>query len=361
MFGVDHMYSKSSTTTTTTVRSPSACDSRKRERSSPTGKTPQQPSKIGSAVLPIQKKNIPWTEAEKEFFKLYVHEMPRGVKETMTEYWQKCSVAMNTKYPRGMRNGLSCKALSQRLFVTPSTSNQISSVASLDDTDIAAGFHMLSTDIGTPVTRDVETQTTLSFPVNTDRGSYKDGGWLFMEPKKQLQPDASVGADYMNRIALKRLRQYRVISDAEKARLIDVLCYGSSRQFARALMSSSLKEEVKSLFIYDIEMDARECSSKSSILCHKQYKDLKEFQWSDILKELVSRQSTLAEVLLAVALPTGKIGNTKPIEALCPVVGTIYGMLMMQRFHQLSAVQRFITATLANEQTHQKFCCCSLL
>jgi putative copper export protein len=121
-------------------------------------------------------------------------------------------------------------------------------------------------------------------------------------------------------------------------------------------MSSSLKEEVKSLFIYDIEMDARECSSKSSILCHKQYKDLKEFQWSDILKELVSRQSTLAEVLLAVALPTGKIGNTKPIEALCPVVGTIYGMLMMQRFHQLSAVQRFITATLANEQTHQKVC-----
>jgi hypothetical protein len=54
MFGVDHMYSKSSTTTTTTtVRSPSACDSRKRERSSPTGKTPQQPSKIGSAVLPV--------------------------------------------------------------------------------------------------------------------------------------------------------------------------------------------------------------------------------------------------------------------------------------------------------------------
>jgi hypothetical protein len=39
-----------------------------------------------------------------------------------------------------------------------------------------------------------------------------------------LQPDASVGADYMNRIALKRLRQYRVISDAEKACLIDVLC-----------------------------------------------------------------------------------------------------------------------------------------
>jgi hypothetical protein len=57
-------------------------------------------------ILQIQKKNIPWTEAEKEFFKLYVHEMPRGVKETMTEYWQKCSVAMNTKYPRGMRNGI---------------------------------------------------------------------------------------------------------------------------------------------------------------------------------------------------------------------------------------------------------------
>jgi len=117
-------------------------------------------------------------------------------------------------------------------------------------------------------------------------------------------------------------------------------------------MSSSLSDELKSLFIFDIEMEARECNH--SILTRKCFKDLKEFKWADILHEMGKRQGTLAEVLLAVALPTAKIGNKKSSEALCPVIATVYGMLMMQRSKELSSVQKFITAVLANEQTHQK-------
>ncbi|WAR12559.1 hypothetical protein MAR_026739, partial [Mya arenaria] len=61
-----------------------------------------------------------------------------------------------------------------------------------------------------------------------------------------------------------------------------------------------------------------------------------------------------ADVLLAVSLPSGKIGNTKATEALVPVIGTAYGMLMKQRYHELSAVQKMVSIVLANEQTHQK-------
>ena len=101
-------------------------------------------------------------------------------------------------------------------------------------------------------------------------------------------------------------------------------------------------------------MDARECSTKGSALCSKQYQNLKEFKWVDIMDELMVKQSFLAEVLLAVTLPSGKIGNTKATEALVPVLGTVYGILMKQRFHELSAVQKVVSIALANEQTHQK-------
>ncbi|XP_053373061.1 uncharacterized protein LOC123530736 [Mercenaria mercenaria] len=136
VFGTtDHSYNKICDNNS---RTPT--NNRKRERSTPTGKTPQQPSKIGTAVLSGQKRNTPWTDPEKEYFIQYVQHTPQS--ETLTDYWQKCASAMNAKFPSGMRNGLSCKGLSQRLFITPSRGHTESS---LDETDIASGFSMLST------------------------------------------------------------------------------------------------------------------------------------------------------------------------------------------------------------------------
>ncbi|XP_053388326.1 uncharacterized protein LOC128551481 [Mercenaria mercenaria] len=97
-------------------------------------------------------------------------------------------------------------------------------------------------------------------------------------------------------------------------------------------------------------MDARELSTKA-VLCavSKQYQSLRNFNWTDIINELVIKQ-----MLLAVALPSGKIGNTKATEGLVPVIGTVYGMLMKQRFQEFSAVQKVISISLGNEQAHQK-------
>ncbi|XP_052809488.1 uncharacterized protein LOC128237953 [Mya arenaria] len=72
------------------------------------------------------------------------------------------------------------------------------------------------------------------------------------------------------------------------------------------------------------------------------------------MEELHTKQPLLAEVLLAVTLPTSKIGHSSATNSLVPVIGAIYGMLMKQRFHELSLVQKVVTITLANEQTHQK-------
>ncbi|XP_053403535.1 uncharacterized protein LOC128546193 isoform X1 [Mercenaria mercenaria] len=214
VFGTDHSYNK---ICDNTCRTPT--NNRKRERSTPTGKTPQQPSKIGTAVLSGQKRNTHWTEPEKDYFIQYVKHTP--LNETLTDYWQKCASTMNARFPAGMRNGLACKGLSQRLFITPLRGH---TECSLDEKDIASGFSMLSTqDV---MTRDVGTQTALSLPVNTNTSNsfdVKDGEWLFMEPRKELEPVASVGAEYLHRTALKRLRHYLSISDGEKASLIDVL------------------------------------------------------------------------------------------------------------------------------------------
>jgi hypothetical protein len=113
-------------------------------------------------------------------------------------------------------------------------------------------------------------------------------------------------------------------------------------------------EELKNLTLFDLEMEARECANKGSALYLKNFEHLMKFSWENIIKELVEKQSFLAEVLLTMTLPQQKIGETTSTEALVPVLGTTYAMLMKQRYHALSGVQKMISVALANEQTHQK-------
>ncbi|WAR27509.1 LOW QUALITY PROTEIN: hypothetical protein MAR_013213 [Mya arenaria] len=131
---------------------------------------------------------------------------------------------------------------------------------------------------------------------------------------------------------------------------------GTSCQIARAILSSPLANEVWTLMLYDIEMDAWESSSKGSVLYCNPYKKLVHFNWLGFINEPM-KQHFLAEVLLAVAQLSGNIGKTKAAEALVPVIGTAYGMLMKQRYHELSAFQKMVSIALANEQTHQKTSC----
>jgi hypothetical protein len=101
-------------------------------------------------------------------------------------------------------------------------------------------------------------------------------------------------------------------------------------------MSSSLAEELKCLIRYDIDMEAKESATRSSVLNHKTYDCLATFSWDNIISELITKQPFLSEILLAVALPAAKIGNLQATESVVPVIGTIYGMLMKERFHELS-------------------------
>ncbi|WAR23372.1 hypothetical protein MAR_037041 [Mya arenaria] len=113
--------------------------------------------------------------------------------------------------------------------------------------------------------------------------------------------------------------------------------------------------------LYDIENSARENCTRNCVLHGTSYEELSSFSWDDVMEELLTKQPLLAEVLLAVTLPTSKIGHSSATNSLVPVIGAIYGMLMKQRFHELSLVQKVVTITLANEQTHQKVNSCFAL
>ncbi|KAH3840071.1 hypothetical protein DPMN_113513 [Dreissena polymorpha] len=54
-------------------------------------------------------------------------------------------------------------------------------------------------------------------------------------------------------------------------------------------------------------------------------------------KECYNKDSPLlADVLLAVSLPTSKIGNTKSVQRLILVISTVFGMLMNTGYQELS-------------------------
>jgi len=108
------------------------------------------------------------------------------------------------------------------------------------------------------------------------------------------------------------------------------------------------------LTLFDLEIEAKECANKGSALYLKNFENLVNFSWDNIIEEISEKQIFLAEVLLSIALPKNKIGDTKITEALVPVVGTTYAILMKQRYCALSGVQKMISLALANEHTHQK-------
>ncbi|KAL4217096.1 hypothetical protein ACF0H5_023551 [Mactra antiquata] len=156
------------------------------------------------------------------------------------------------------------------------------------------------------------------------------------------------------RLLLKRLRKYSDLKTADSVNLIETLLFSSAREISTKLMSSPLRGEIILTVLSDIEHQFAECCTKGNILSNKTFTNLVNFQWCDIIESLVLQQPLLAEVLLAVALPTSKIGCVKTTESALPVLGSVYGMLMKQRYHELSLVQKIVAVTLANEQTNQK-------
>ncbi|KAL4223834.1 hypothetical protein ACF0H5_008606 [Mactra antiquata] len=132
------------------------------------------------------------------------------------------------------------------------------------------------------------------------------------------------------RLLLKRLRKYSDLKTADSVNLIETLLFSSAREISTKLMSSPLRGEIILTVLSDIEHQFAECCTKGNILSNKTFTNLVNFQWCDIIESLVLQQPLLAEVLLAVALPTSKIGCVKATESALPVLGSVYGMLMKQ-------------------------------
>lgn len=312
---------------------------RKRICSTPTGKTPTQTQKKlqkTSSDSLIGGQRSKWSIDEKKFLQQLVVTSSPEDSESDNSFWARCAKTVNLRFPDSMRTGASCRNAYNRLSIDPC-------------------LELNGKKSSPQATRNMETQTEMSL-INRQRceHSQTEGEWVFWEPKKELKDDPSETAKAINDVAVQRLREYADINHTEKARLVDIIWTGSSKQTAREILSSSLGHQIKTLILQDTELEAKDCASRHSVLHHKQYKNLKEFNWEEVVNEMIEKQTFLTEILLAVSFPTGKIGSTTATEAIVPVLGCVYGMLMKQRFHELSRLQRVISMALANEQTAQK-------
>ena len=120
--------------------------------------------------------------------------------------------------------------------------------------------------------------------------------------------------------------------------LLFLLQSGSSspREVAGHILSSPLRGSIVVELLNEIEYAAKECYNKDSVLAQKDFCDLAEFKWHELIDELLEQQPLLADVLLAVSLPTSKIGNTKSVQRLILVISTVFGMLMNTGYQELS-------------------------
>ena len=80
------------------------------------------------------------------------------------------------------------------------------------------------------------------------------------------------------------------------------------------------------------------CSRKNpSVLRNNDFENMVNFDWLIILDELQNRCPFLLEVLNTVTT------KKKPQSELAPRIGMVYAILMLQRNHELSLVQRINT------------------
>ncbi|KAH3817683.1 hypothetical protein DPMN_119238 [Dreissena polymorpha] len=109
-----------------------------------------------------------------------------------------------------------------------------------------------------------------------------------------------------------------------------------SKRSSRAYIVFPLRGSIVVELLNEIEYAAKECYNKDSVLAQKDFCDLAEFKWHELIDELLEQQPLRADVLLAVSLPTSKIGNTKSVQRLTLVISTVFGMLMNTGYQELS-------------------------
>jgi hypothetical protein len=96
--------------------------------------------------------------------------------------------------------------------------------------------------------------------------------------------------------------------------------------------------------------------SQDSYLFQKKYDQLREFSFDNVFDELAQTLPFLLDCLLALCIPckSKHLLNSDFIYNLIPKLSMIYSILMQTRFHELSRMQRLMTAVLIDEHVHEK-------
>ena len=115
---------------------------------------------------------------------------------------------------------------------------------------------------------------------------------------------------------------------------------------AEAVMKiPSLRNAVKGLYLKLVDEQCSRLCLKPSVLRvpSAQHKNLVEFKWEAILKEMEERAPDVLDFLVAMAIPKLKSNDGRQVIPLC----TAYGILMNVRCRELSLVQKLNAVVLA--------------
>lgn len=141
------------------------------------------------------------------------------------------------------------------------------------------------------------------------------------------------------------------ISLQDRADLLKTILHGNANDIAsKVMMINETRKALEKMFKDDLDSDAALITNNKSVLYRKSFEDLQSFQWGDIVSE---KQPTLANILLAVMSKKMVTIENLP-EILVPKLGLLYSILMQERYHSLSLVQRVLAVVLKDEQTHEK-------
>lgn len=144
------------------------------------------------------------------------------------------------------------------------------------------------------------------------------------------------------------------ISLQDRADLLNTILHGNANDIAsKVMMINETRKALEKMFKDDLDSDAALITNNKSVLYRKSFEDLQSFQWGDIVSEMIEKQPTLANILLAVMSKKMVTIENLP-EILVPKLGLLYSILMQERYHSLSLVQRVLAVVLKDEQTHEK-------
>jgi hypothetical protein len=155
--------------------------------------------------------------------------------------------------------------------------------------------------------------------------------------------------------------KYNASLNADEARkLRGVIQYTSNTQIIAATILSipKLKSEILNQMNLSIgkrpEMMRNKIHGNVSVLMKKTRKDLDVLKLTDMVDEMAVMFPELCTLLAHIMLPQEDLDNTEKVDKILPKLAMIYAIMMQNRNHELSALQRVISLFLMDCVVDQK-------